>query len=46
MKDFSDEFKLKYKEELSEILDINKIINVSEFSDLKGLIEKKFQLYL
>ena len=46
MKDFSDEFKLKYKEELSEILDINKIINVSEFSDLKGLIEKNFHLYL
>lgn len=46
MKEFSDEFKLKYKDELSEILDINKIINVSEFSNLKDLIEKNFRLYL
>ena len=46
MKNFSDEFKLKYKNELNEILDINRIINVSEFSDLKGLIEKNFELYL
>ncbi|NVM44371.1 MAG: hypothetical protein HWN79_05590 [Candidatus Lokiarchaeota archaeon] len=46
MKNFSNEFKLKYKDELSEILDLNKIINVSEFSDLKDLIEKNFQLYL
>jgi hypothetical protein len=46
MKRFSDEFKQKYKNELNEILDINKIINVSEFSNLKDLIEKNFQLYL
>jgi hypothetical protein len=46
MKNFSNEFKQKYKNELGEILDINKIINVSEFSDLKDLIEKIFQLYL
>jgi hypothetical protein len=46
MKNFSNEFKLKYKNELNEILDINKIINVSEFIDLKGLIEKNFELYL
>jgi len=46
MKNFSNEFKVKYKDELNEILDINKIINVSEFSDLKDLIEKNFQLYL
>ena len=46
MKNFSNEFKERYKSELSEILDINKIINVSEFGDLKELIEKFFQLYL
>jgi hypothetical protein len=46
MNNFSNEFKGKYKNELKEILDINKIINVSEFSDLKDLIEKNFQLYL
>jgi hypothetical protein len=46
MKNFSNEFKAKYKDELNEILDINKIINVSEFSDLKDLIEKIFHLYL
>ncbi len=46
MKRFSDEFKQMYKNELNEIMDINKIINVSEFSNLKGLIEKNFQLYL
>ena len=46
MKNFSNEFKAKYKDELNEILDINKIINVSEFSDLKELIEKNFHLYL
>ncbi len=46
MNNFSTEFKRKYKNELNEILDINRIINVSEFSDLKDLIEKNFQLYL
>jgi len=46
MNNFSKEFKGKYKNELNEILDINRIINVSEFSDLKDLIEKNFQLYL
>ncbi len=46
MNNFSNEFKGKYKNELNEILDINRIINVSEFSDLKDLIEKNFQLYL
>ena len=46
MTNFSNEFKAKYNNELKEILDINRIINVSEFSDLKELIEKNFQLYL
>jgi hypothetical protein len=46
MKKFSIEFNQKYKDNLNEILDINKIINVSEFSDLKELIERNFNLYL
>jgi len=46
MNNFSTEFKRKYKNELNEISDINRIINVSEFRDLKDLIEKNFQLYL
>jgi hypothetical protein len=46
MEKFSIEFKKKYKENLNEIQDINKIINVSEFSDLKELVEKNFELYL
>ncbi|MFX0076749.1 MAG: hypothetical protein ACFE96_15000, partial [Candidatus Hermodarchaeota archaeon] len=46
MQNFSKEFKEKYKDNLNEILDINKIINVSEFSDLKDLVEKNFELYL
>ncbi|MFX0011758.1 MAG: hypothetical protein ACFE9R_15700, partial [Candidatus Hermodarchaeota archaeon] len=46
LKNFSLEFKQKYRDNLNEILDINKIINVSEFSDLKELIEKNFELYL
>jgi hypothetical protein len=46
MENFSIEFKNKYKDNLNEIQDINKIINVSEFSDLKELVEKNFELYL
>ena len=46
MNKFSNEFKQIYRNELSEILDINKIINVSEFSDLTEIVEKNFQLYL
>ncbi len=43
---FSEEFGKRYSEELNEIQDLNKIINISEFEDTKSLIEKTFQLYL
>ena len=46
MKKFAKDFRNKYKEELFEIQDLNKLINVSEFKGTKELIEKGFQLYL
>ena len=46
MKQFTLEFRKKYKEELLEIQDLNKLINVSEFTETKELIEKEFQIYL
>jgi hypothetical protein len=45
MKQFTLEFRNKYKEELLEIQDLNKLINVSEFTETKELIEKEFQVY-
>ena len=46
MKNFAVVFNKKYKKELLEIQDLNKLINVSEFTETKELIEKEFQLYL
>jgi hypothetical protein len=46
MDDFLSEFRDKYKEELNEISDINRIINVSEFEDTKEIIKKHFKLFL
>ncbi len=46
MKQFTLEFKNRYKEELLEIQDLNKLINVSEFTETKELIEKEFSVYL
>ena len=46
MKQFTLKFRNKYKEELLEIQDLNKLINVSEFTETKELIEKEFQVYL
>ena len=46
MKQFTLEFRNKYKEELLEIQDLNKLINVSEFTETKELIEKEFQIFL
>ncbi len=43
---FSEEFGKKYSEELNDIQDLNKIINISEFEGTKDLIERNFQLYL
>ena len=46
MRKFTLKFKEKFHEELLEIQDLNKLINVSEFSGAKKLIEQGFQLYL
>ena len=46
MENFAREFKNKYKNELIEIQDLNKLINVSEFKETKDIIEKNFQMYL
>lgn len=46
MEKFALEFKNKYKDELLEIQDLNKLINVSDFKETRELIEKGFQLYI
>jgi len=46
MRNFSKEFKERYKNELEDIQDLNRIINVAEFNDTKEIIERNFQLYL
>jgi hypothetical protein len=46
MDNFANEFKRKYRKELTEIQDLNKLINVSEFKETKDIIEKSFQMYL
>jgi hypothetical protein len=46
MDNFANEFKSKYRKELTEIQDLNKLINVSEFKETKDIIEKSFQMYL
>ncbi|HEY0087632.1 MAG TPA: hypothetical protein VGB37_02245 [Candidatus Lokiarchaeia archaeon] len=43
---FMEDFKNQYKKELTEIQDLNKIINVSEFSETIPLIKKNFALFL
>ena len=43
---FSIEFNSKYEDELTDLQDINRLINVSEFSGAKEIVEKNFQLYL
>ena len=40
------EFEEKYGDELDEIQDLNRIINVSEFTDTKEIIEKNFSIYI
>jgi len=42
---FSNDFNSKYKNKLLDIQDLNRLINISEFIDIKELIEKHFQLY-
>ncbi|MFX0058553.1 MAG: hypothetical protein ACFE85_00195 [Candidatus Hodarchaeota archaeon] len=46
IEDFSFEFKNRYKDELNNIQDLNRIIDVAEFTDTKNMIERTFQLYL
>ncbi|MFX1376538.1 MAG: hypothetical protein ACFFA0_12070 [Promethearchaeota archaeon] len=46
MENFTFEFRNKYKDELLEIQDLNRLINVSEFKQTGELIEKGFQLYI
>lgn len=46
MEPFSEEFKNKYKKELNDIQDLNRIIDVSDFIDTKEIIKQHFQLYL
>ena len=46
MSDFSNDFNSKYKNKLLDIQNINRLINISEFIDIKELVEKHFQLYI
>ncbi|MFX0136911.1 MAG: hypothetical protein ACFFDN_24955 [Candidatus Hodarchaeota archaeon] len=46
MKNFTKDFQEYYKKELTEILDLNRMIDVSEFSHTREIIEKNFQIYL
>ena len=43
---FSKHFKNQFVQELSEIRDLNRIINVSEFKAAKEIVEQIFELYL
>ncbi len=43
---FTYDFKEKYENELNDIQDLNKIIDISDFKDTKGIIEKNFKVYL
>lgn len=46
MENFTNDFKDRYKNELMEIQDLNKIIDVSDFKGTKDIIEEKFKIYL
>lgn len=46
MEKFMIDFVSRYEPELNMIQDLNKIINVSEFADVKELVEKNFNMYL
>jgi hypothetical protein len=45
MFNFSNDFNSKYKNKLLDIQDLNRLINISEFIDVKELVEKHFKLY-
>jgi len=44
--DFSIEFKNRYMDELNDIQDLNRIIDLTEFTDTKGIVVRNFKLYL
>ncbi len=46
MDNFLNAFKERYRLELMDIQDLNRIIDVSDFLDTKNIIEQYFQLYL
>ncbi|TXT55503.1 MAG: conserved membrane protein of unknown function [Promethearchaeota archaeon] len=46
MEELIEEFREKYKDELDEISDINRMINVSDFEDTKRIIETHFKMFL
>ena len=46
MDNFLIAFKERYRSELMDIQDLNRIIDVSDFLDTKKIIEQHFQLYL
>ncbi|MFO8016995.1 MAG: hypothetical protein R6U96_00020 [Promethearchaeia archaeon] len=46
MKSFSTQFCEKYKDELDEIQDLNKMINVSEFKEADAIVRENFEIYL
>ncbi|MBY9021340.1 MAG: hypothetical protein KGD67_09790, partial [Candidatus Lokiarchaeota archaeon] len=45
MLNFSNDFNSKFKNKLLDIQDLNRLINISEFIDVKELVEKHFRLY-
>jgi hypothetical protein len=46
MDKFGKEFRERYRSELTEIQDLNKLINVSEFKETKDIVESNFHIYL
>jgi hypothetical protein len=46
MEKFMIDFENRYETELNMIQDLNKIINVSDFEDVKEIVEKIFAIYL
>ena len=46
MEKFMIDFESRYETELNMIQDLNKIINVSEFEEVKDIVEKNFHMYL
>ncbi|MFO7969188.1 MAG: hypothetical protein R6U15_03620 [Candidatus Izemoplasmatales bacterium] len=46
LENLTQKFKEKYQNELNEIEDINKIINVSEFEETNKIIEEYFKIFI